>query len=234
MTINNTVIERVKQFNFLGIILHYTLKWQKHVDHVSKKVSKAIGVMYRLNHVYPEAVLLILYQSIIYNHFNYDILVWGSKINTDHSLHLLQRRALRIVVNQDYIAPSEPICKSLGLLRVPNMFEFAFWKFYFRLMNNKLPTCFEYLKPVLPRICDIHTIRRPSFHPPFIKHDFADQWLCYQLSKILNENGSNGMSSKVFTHSFSGFSNYIKNAFIDTYIMHCNVINCVSCSKFAN
>ena len=59
LTINNTVIERVKQFNFLGIILHYTLKWQKHIDHVSKKVSKADGVMYRLKHVYPEAVLLI-------------------------------------------------------------------------------------------------------------------------------------------------------------------------------
>ena len=54
------------------------------------------------------------------------------------------------------------------------------------------------------------------------------------VPKILNENGSNRISSKVFTHSFSGFSNYIKNAIIDTYIMHCNVINCVSCSKFAN
>ena len=67
LTINNTIIERVKQFNFLGIILHYTLKWQKHIDYISKKkVSKAIGVMYRLKHIYPEAVLLIIYQSIIY------------------------------------------------------------------------------------------------------------------------------------------------------------------------
>ena len=37
LTINNTIIERVKQFNFLGIILHYTLKWQKHIDYISKK-----------------------------------------------------------------------------------------------------------------------------------------------------------------------------------------------------
>ena len=37
LTINNTIIERVKQFNFLGIILHYTLKWQKHLDNISKK-----------------------------------------------------------------------------------------------------------------------------------------------------------------------------------------------------
>ena len=40
LTINNTVIERVKQFNFLGIILHYTLKWQKHIDHVSKQDAR--------------------------------------------------------------------------------------------------------------------------------------------------------------------------------------------------
>ena len=101
------------------------------------------------------------------------------------------------------------------------MFKFALWKFYFRLMNNKLTTCFENLKPVLPRICDIHTIIRPSFHLPFIKHDFAEQLLCYQLPKILNENGSMRISSKVFTHSFNGVSNYIKNAIIDTYMMHC-------------
>ena len=40
VTINNTIIERVMQFNFLGVILHYTLKWQKHIDgHESKPAN---------------------------------------------------------------------------------------------------------------------------------------------------------------------------------------------------
>ena len=89
LTLNNTVIERVKQYNFVGIILHYTLKWQKHIDYTSKKVSKAIGVMYRLKHIDPESVLLIMYQSIINAHFTYGLLVCGSKINANHPLHLL-------------------------------------------------------------------------------------------------------------------------------------------------
>ena len=42
-----------------------------------------------------------------------EIKVWGSKINTNHPLHLLQKRALRIVMNTDYVAHSEPICKDL-------------------------------------------------------------------------------------------------------------------------
>ena len=81
--------------------------------------------MYRLKHVYPVAGLLLLYQSIKYAHFNYGILVWGSKINTDHQLHLLQKRALRIVANQEYIAHSEPISKSLGLLKMSDTFKFC-------------------------------------------------------------------------------------------------------------
>ena len=35
LTLNNLI--ESKQLNFLGIILHYTLKWQKHIDYISKK-----------------------------------------------------------------------------------------------------------------------------------------------------------------------------------------------------
>ena len=95
-------------------------------------------------------------------------------------------------------------------------------------MNNKL----ENMKPVLPRICDNYDLRRPSFHLPLIKH--AEQLLSYQLTKVLNENGSMRLSSKVFTPTFSGFSYYLENVIIDQYIISSNVINCVSCKRVAN
>ena len=64
------------------------------------------------------------------------------------------------------------------------------------------------MKQVLPRICDNYDMRRPSFDLPLIKHDFAEQLLSYQLTTMLNENGSTRFSSKVFTHSFCGFSHF--------------------------
>ena len=101
-------------------------------------------------------------------------------------------------------------------------------------MNNKLPPYFENKKPVLPRICDNYDIRRPSFHLLLIKHNFVELLISYQLTTMLNENGSTRFLSKVFTHSFSGFSYYLKNVIIDRYIINCNVINCVSCKRVAN
>ena len=51
---------------------------------------------------------------------------------------------------------------------------------------------------------------------------------------MLDENSSMRLSSKVFTHSFCGFSYYLKNVIVDRYIINYNVTNCVSCERAAN
>ena len=85
-------------------------------------------------------------------------------------------------------------------------------------MNNKLSPYFENMKPVLPRICDNYDIRTPFFYLLLIKHNFVEQSLSYQLTKMLNENVIMMLLSKVFAHSFSGSSYYLKNVIIDRYI----------------
>ena len=65
VAINNTVTERVQSFNFLDVKLNETLSWKNHLAMVSKKISKAIGNLYRLKNVLPESVLYTLYNSLI-------------------------------------------------------------------------------------------------------------------------------------------------------------------------
>ena len=91
---NVNIIERVSQFNFLGVILALSLKWEKHVAHVSLKNSRVIGVLYRLKHVFPREVLLTLYNALILPHLSYCILVWDSRIDDNHRLLLLQKKAV--------------------------------------------------------------------------------------------------------------------------------------------
>ena len=49
----NIEIERVTQFNFLGVIISSNMKWNGHVTHISQKISRIVGIMYRLKHIYP-------------------------------------------------------------------------------------------------------------------------------------------------------------------------------------
>ena len=54
LKINDIEIERVAQFNFLGLIISSNLKWQSHIDHISIKISRVIGIMYRMKDIYPQ------------------------------------------------------------------------------------------------------------------------------------------------------------------------------------
>ena len=116
-------------------------------------------------------------------------------------ISILQKKALRIVANQDYIAHSEPICKALNFVKVPDMYTCAVWNFYYKLMNNLLPMNFENCNPTLPKIDQLYNVRKPVYHLPNIKHKFAEQLPDYPLVKLLNKNRSYRISSKVFTQS---------------------------------
>ena len=122
LTINGNNIERVTNFNFLGLTLSSTLFWNQHINKMSLKISKSIGILYRLQDIYPRAVLENLYNDLITPHFNYCTLCWGSVVRENHSLHILQKRALRLITNSNYISHTEPLCKELRVMKVFDIF----------------------------------------------------------------------------------------------------------------
>ena len=115
---------------------------QTYSSYIFKKFQRT-GVIFRLRRIYPREILLTVYNTLILPHLSYCILVWGSKIKNNHLLLLLQKKAVRNIANEDYIAHSEPLCKSLNILKIPDIFACFLWKFYYKLSKNQLPTCFD-------------------------------------------------------------------------------------------
>ena len=203
IVINNIIIERVSHFNFLGIMLSYNMTWDAHINHISKKISKAIGILYQLKHIYPQLILFTLYTTLIVPHLNYCLILWGSYIKENHRLNLLQKKAQRIITNSHYIAHSEPIFKDVRCLKITDMFSVAIWKFYFKLMYNELQHCFSSFKPVLPVVNERYEIRNPGFHLPVINHKFAEQSLKYCLiSQLSKDQSSNIIADKALRFHF--------------------------------
>ena len=65
LKINDNVIERVQSFNFLCLLIHYNMTWSKHIEKVSLKMSRVIGILNRLKLTYPQCILLTLYNTLI-------------------------------------------------------------------------------------------------------------------------------------------------------------------------
>ena len=53
-------------------------------------------------------------------------------------------------------------------------------------MNNLLPSEFNCMKLKLYELCNVYSIRKPTFHIPVIRHAFAKQLIEYKLLELLN------------------------------------------------
>ena len=54
LSIDGKPIEHVKYFKFLDILFDENLTWKCHINMVTYKLSKVIGILNRLKHVYPQ------------------------------------------------------------------------------------------------------------------------------------------------------------------------------------
>ncbi len=77
--IDNTKIERVYKLNFLGLTLNENLNWKNHINKISNKISKTIGILNKLKHFLPLKTEILYYNSLILSHLNFVILDWGYK-----------------------------------------------------------------------------------------------------------------------------------------------------------
>ena len=80
--------------------------------------------------------LLQIYNSLFMAHINYGLLVWG--VDTDR-IFKLQKKAVHIITGNYYIAHSEPIFKSLELLKIYDIYKLKILKFYYNLTNYCFP-----------------------------------------------------------------------------------------------
>ena len=67
---NNNAIEKVDNFNFLGLHLNTRLTWHTHVSEISKKISRAVGIIKKMQWIFPTEILLAIYKALVLPHIN--------------------------------------------------------------------------------------------------------------------------------------------------------------------
>ena len=215
--IKDTIIEYVDSFPLLGIIINRNLNWTPHINHISKKISKTIGILKKIKHYLPTATLKSIYNSLINSHVNFGALCWGYNAN---SILNLQKKAVRIICNSSYNAHAQPLFKKLCLLTINDVVTLKLYKFYFRFINKKLPNYFLTTISLDPQNeSHEHDTRQDLFILPRIKHKYCEFNLRYQLPIQLNKDIT-CITDKITTHSEYGYCKYIKNYLIDKYDAH--------------
>ena len=93
-----------------------------HLNMLSAKLARNMGILGKLRHFLPSYILRTLYCSLILPHLQYCTLIWAntyfSKLN---KIRVLQKKAIRIINNSDYIAHTDPLFRMNKLLKLDDV-----------------------------------------------------------------------------------------------------------------
>jgi ribonuclease P/MRP protein subunit RPP40 len=138
--IDSMVIDQVEKTKFLGVIINSTLTWEDHINTISNKISKNIGILYRTRNNLTTDTLLTLYHTLIEPYLNYCNLIWASLPSVYlERLFLKQKKAVRLITKARFLAHTEPLFSKLNLLTLFHINKLQIYCFMYRINHNLFP-----------------------------------------------------------------------------------------------
>ena len=179
LTIDGETINRVNETKFLGVMVDDKLSWASHINYISKKISKGIGILCKARKYLPKSCLVTLYYSFVYPYLNYCLEVWGKATeNIFSKIFKLQKRAIRIISNMPWRAHTSPLFDHLKILPLHKIYIYKIGTLMFKYSQDLLPSIFD---DVFIKNSQIHSYNtRQLFHVPLITRCKRQSTVSYQ------------------------------------------------------
>ena len=135
---------------YLGVIIDSTLSWKDQLHNLSKKLSRTIGVLYKLRPFVNLQIMKNTYHALFYSHIVYGIHVWGNASDSHvKAIQILQNRVVRLITYNDTfplipgpLPAANPLFYKLELLKIKEIFIFMVCIFIYKCLNT-LSSLFE-------------------------------------------------------------------------------------------
>ena len=128
----NDSICSTENTKFLGIIIDKNLNFKSHTSHISNKISKIVGLLFRLNNVLPVEALTTLFSTLFVPHVLYGIEVWFGVLQSNNDrIFILQKKAIRAVNCLPYNSHTNQYFKSMKILKLEDLYKLRVLQFMF-------------------------------------------------------------------------------------------------------
>lgn len=166
-------LENKEYVKFLGLLIDSKLSWKNHIDYISTKISKSIGLIAKLRYFVPQNTLITLYWSLVHPYLNYGISAWGQASKTlMNKLLLLQKRALRFIFFVNSRESAIPLFIKTAIPPLNTLFFQSIANLMHDVINEKAP---QNLCKLFTSISETHSYNTRSS---------ADKKLYTQASRI--------------------------------------------------
>ena len=133
------------------------------------------------------------------------------------------------------------IVKTMNQLKLVDMYNSKLLQFYYKLYRNQLPCYFDNFFPTYGT--SHYPLRYGGSHLPYVNHKFCEVNAKYQLHKLLRaishplyakervfliREEDTAIEVMILNMSPHQFSMFVKMAFVNSYRVDCNHVNCIN------
>ena len=138
---NNEKINVRKSAKYLRVQIDNDLNVKSHMQLFHNKLSRAVGIMFKVKNFFPKKILTLIYHAMFNSHLLYCITIWTSTFSTHlNSIRILQNKAVKLLAGIHWRHSSSSGYKSLSILKLDDMIKLQSALFVHRHFYKKLPT----------------------------------------------------------------------------------------------
>ena len=199
-------IDCVTTTKYLRVIIDNKLKWTSHILYIKNKISKTIGLFYKMRQYLERKALINLYYSLVFPYLIYCNEVWGNASAVHLEPIIKIQRAIRTITFSSYLSPSEPIFQSLYILNFRKLVIQRVSLLIIKISKCDVPKPLYALFRINNSYHNYQTRRSESNHVPIGRTKAIHKTFSHFGAHIRNHI-SNNISTSV---SYSSFKHFVK------------------------
>ena len=131
--VNNNCISTIQSYEYLGMILHYKLDMNDHIDNMGEKANTKVGILSKTRQFNSQKTAINIYKCMIRPHLDYiDFVIDSGTTDRIKILDRLQAKAVRrieycfdknsrteiVVLQKEFNIESLPLRRKMNLVKI--------------------------------------------------------------------------------------------------------------------
>ena len=139
LIINREALVEITSFKFLGIFIDSKLTWKNHINFISNKLARNIGIIKKLQNKLSGNSLALLYNILVQPHLYYCTILWGGAYSSNLLyLQRLHKRALRLITFSKFNAHADPLFSRLKILKIKDIYKLQILTYIYKCKYNQI------------------------------------------------------------------------------------------------
>jgi hypothetical protein len=138
--LNGAELQQTSNESFLGVQLDETMKWYDHTCKIANNLSRKLGMLSKIKNFVSQKTLKMVYNCFVQPLLIYGIQLWGATFEKGLTrIQKLQKKAIRLLTGAKRMDHSEPRLKSLGILKLNDLYKLHTACLVYDCLNGDAP-----------------------------------------------------------------------------------------------